>query len=118
MDNDCEDSMTVVIFTSNNARILSGVEDITPYSDNPDLVVDPDLTQVRGIPPHYWKLEKGVVVPMSKSERERRDLEHVNNKVDNEIKTVKPKYPNKYLDILLGIAGLVLIGTLVYLRLK
>lgn len=70
-----------VIFTSNNARIL--------YGDDKDIlsikgaIVDPNLSQVTGIPPHYWKLSNGHIVEMNPDEKAERDKNHLRYSVDN-----------------------------------
>lgn len=60
-----------VVFTSNNARI---VKDNKPVYGT--VVVDPDLSRVRGIPPHFWKLVDGAIVEMSRPEKVAR-LAHI-----------------------------------------
>lgn len=116
----------VVIFTSNNARILSNPENIDQYRDLKDCVIDPDLTLVQGLSPHHWKLLDGKVTPMTAEEQIIR--EEIINKhgADNDVEKVlaplsivepeivvpavfeKPKSNNKY--IALGLTALIAIG--------
>lgn len=63
----------VVIFTPNNARILPGV-DPALYKDAANAVINPDLSAVRGVAPHYWKWDGERVLPMGEAERAARDL--------------------------------------------
>jgi hypothetical protein len=79
---------TVVVFTENNARILM-VEDVEPYKDWENAIIDPDLSKVRKIPPHEWKISDGKIVPMSQIERVSRS-EQLKTGACNEIK------PGKY----------------------
>lgn len=65
---------TVVVFTENNARIIT-VSDASKYSEWPNAVIDPDLSKVRKIPPHHWKLYRGQVLPMDMVSRAARDGE-------------------------------------------
>jgi hypothetical protein len=73
---------TVVVFTSNNARIVK-TQDSEFYRSQPNCVIDPDLTLVRGVAPHYWKLVNGVIKPMTPGECNARNERLA--VVDNEI---------------------------------
>lgn len=75
---------TVVVFTRNNARIIHNPENLDELRANPNCVVDPDLSLVRRLPPHFWKLDGGHVVPMILSEREAVLAHHEVYGVDNE----------------------------------
>ena len=46
----------VVVFTENNARILINPSNIEAYKDKPKASVNPDLSLVNGVDPHFWKL--------------------------------------------------------------
>ena len=70
----------LVIFTTNNARILVGADP----ADYPGALVNPDLSAVKGIAPHFWKLADGRIVPMSASEKQARLAEHAAHGVDND----------------------------------
>lgn len=60
---------TVVVFTKNNARVVHNPENLERFRNHPYCVVDPDLSQVKGTPPHFWKLEGGQILPMSALEQ-------------------------------------------------
>lgn len=62
---------TIVVFTASNARIFRNPPDsaIEKFVDWPNAVIDPDLSLVEGIPPHFWKLKDGVIVPMNDLEK-------------------------------------------------
>src|ERR1044072_7340853 len=65
---------TVVIFTTNNARILINPEHPKLLAKRFNVLLDPDLSRVRGVDPHYWKVVKGEIYPMNHFEAElRRD---------------------------------------------
>ncbi len=67
----------VVVFTSNNARILTVSDDVaSQMAGRIDTLVDPDLSAVKGIPPHLWKLVSGSIVPMGDKEQTVR-VEHI-----------------------------------------
>lgn len=76
----------LVIFTKTNARILSNPSDkeIRYYKNS---VRNPDLMQVRHVPPHFWKMDKyRNVMPMTPQEQKLR-LAAINRwGVDNEIR--------------------------------
>jgi hypothetical protein len=62
----------IVVFTKNNARIIMG-GGMGAVGSSDRVVSSPDLSGVRGIPPHHWKLENGKIVPMDAKERSERD---------------------------------------------
>ena len=75
----------LVIFTKNNARVLTKPEEFTELMAYPNVVPDPDLSLVKGIPPHHWKLEDGLIVPMTGSEKDARNADIEAHGVDNMI---------------------------------
>lgn len=62
----------VVLFLEDNARIVV-TRDADPYRGIPNVLIDPDLSAVKGHPPHYWKLLGGRVVPITNEEKIIRD---------------------------------------------
>ena len=46
----------VVVFTQNNARILINPDRIDRFEDKPNAFINPDLTFVAGVEPHFWKI--------------------------------------------------------------
>lgn len=56
-----------VVFNKYGARII--VNPGNAYKNAKDVVLNPDLSLVKGVPPHYWKLEDGKIVPKNKLER-------------------------------------------------
>lgn len=76
-----------VIFTSNNARIFN-----YPCKDHRETCIhDPDLTEVKGIPPHLWKLEKGKILPMTEGEANIRQQHVDTHGADNNVEKVAIK---------------------------
>ncbi len=72
----------LVIFTTNNARILIGANP----KNYPTAIVNPDLSKVGKFPPHFWKLNnKGEILPMSTLEQKLRLEHHAKHGVDNDI---------------------------------
>lgn len=61
---------TVVLFVANTARILVNPE--SDYTGVVNAVINPSLTAVKGIPPHFWKLVEGKILPMDETERKER----------------------------------------------
>lgn len=61
-----------VVFNATTARILVNPENGDELEKMPNVVVNPNLEAVKGIPPHLWKLQDGKVLPMSKGEQEKR----------------------------------------------
>lgn len=75
----------LVVFTTNNARLLNqpNNREIATYKN---AVLDPDLSKVKGIPPHFWKRDGNVIVPMNDLEQRMRRLDIEKNGVDNEVR--------------------------------
>lgn len=61
----------VVVFTTNNARILVNPPDAESLVGLPGVLVNPDLSHVRHVPLEYWApdYENNRVVPLSEDER-------------------------------------------------
>jgi hypothetical protein len=85
----------VVVFTENNARILINPYNLDQFRAMPNAVIDPDLSHVRGISPHFWKNDEGRIVPMSESERAERLKHLVAHGSDNviSISAARPRRP-------------------------
>lgn len=87
----------IVIFTENNAHVSKDPQQLKDCHDWPNVLYAPSLTDVRGVPPHFWKLRHGKVVPMNTFERavRARELEHFG--VDNELKKLEddPRFIRK-----------------------
>lgn len=75
----------VVVFTTNNARIIKDHPDMEKILATRDCVIDPDLEAVRGIAPHFWKLVDGKVLPMNEREQKARLAHHEAHGVDNDV---------------------------------
>lgn len=59
----------VVLFENNQARYLQSVN--TPeYVDNPNALINPDLTNVSGVPIKHWKRDGDSVVEMNQAEKD------------------------------------------------
>ena len=84
-----------VIFTENNARIYKG----KPERSSENILVNPDLSRVKGIPPHLWKRVGNEIHPMSDDESLSR-LKHIDNfGVSNaEAEPYKPKIHTMYVN--------------------
>lgn len=73
----------IVVFTKNNARVLVNPEKFP--KDN--YILNPDLSLVKGIPPHLWKLNKdGQIIPMKGQEIHNRLVDIEKHGSDNDIK--------------------------------
>lgn len=70
------DLVTVAVFTANNCRLIKGTAE--SWKNNPNAVVNPDLSEVKGLPPHFWVLSKdGRILPMQTEDRSAR-MVHIN----------------------------------------
>lgn len=72
----------VVVFTRNNARIYTNV-DTSAFENDLNVLINPSLDSVKGIPPHFWKMYEGRIVPMNDVEREERSKDIEKNGIDN-----------------------------------
>lgn len=95
----------VVVFTKNNARILkvSGLE-LFAYKNMANAVIDPDMSRVKKLPPHLWKLVDGKVLPLNFIERPLRNKNILKKGADNEIVLV-PDMSDKYIGIKIVLAS-------------
>lgn len=108
--------MKVVIFTENNARVLH-VDDVTPFKDNPNAVINPDLKAVAGLPPHFWKFQDGKIVSMGRPEKVLR-IAHIDafgSKNDHNVKLPVKTYHLTLTITALTLIPLILGGVIGYL---
>lgn len=54
----------VVVFFERTARIYFHPNEVEELAKLPSAVKNPDLSRVRGVPPHLWALVKGKIVPI------------------------------------------------------
>lgn len=84
---------TWVYFTENNARVIvnPGPAQVAALAVVPAerIVKDPDLSQVKGVAPHFWKLEGGAILPMTPEEQAVR-LQELAPGVDNVVPPAVP----------------------------
>jgi hypothetical protein len=104
----------VVVFTTNNARILTGA-DPAAYRDWPNALIDPDFSKVSGVAPHFWEQRDGEIVKMEpESRREARVREIEERGADNDIRCIgEPRThwsPIHWAAIGAGAAGLLALG--------
>lgn len=62
-----QEDNTVVVFIKNNARILHNPVNLESLKKDPKALINPDLTAVKGLPPHFWANLEGKIVPLSSS---------------------------------------------------
>jgi hypothetical protein len=99
----------VVIFTKNNARVLTNPKNLDHYVGHPAALINPDLSLVAGEPPHFWKLDNGKIVPMTRPEKLERLEHHRQHGVDNDIGFVRPRFRAK-VKVILKVLALPLIS--------
>lgn len=86
---------TAVFFTRNNARIFP-FKEMSDLPRTKNIVVNPDLSLVEGIPPHHWKLEHGKVLPMNDVEKKIRDHDIATKGIENKIEDSTPPHVPKF----------------------
>lgn len=99
----------VVVFTENNARILTNPVNFADLMNMPNAVVNPNLDALSGVPPHYWKFVNGGVVEMSTKEKARRDTHIARFGAMNEIVCIKIAAPSR-IPYLVAISGLLFLA--------
>lgn len=84
----------LVVFTTNNARIVKDPELIEALKSSPNAMLNPNLAGVRGCPPQYWKRDGDFIVAMTAEERLARELILEDVEADNILRPmVMPKEP-------------------------
>lgn len=63
----------VIVFSELGARILINPSNIEDYKNAANALINPDLSKVKGLPPHLWELNSKEVVPMHVSKRAERE---------------------------------------------
>lgn len=81
----------LVVFTKNNARVLvnPSFKEIKAYQ--PNSVLNPDLSKVKAVPTHLWKLKDGAIIPMSDHEAKMRESDIKLHGVDNTVRRLTRK---------------------------
>lgn len=93
----------VVIFTEDNA-IIKIVDDVSYYKGMPNVVINPELRNVAGIPPHQWKLVLGKIVKKTEDEINSSVIKD-QNFISIEVNVLKIRLKNKNrIKIILSIA--------------
>lgn len=78
-------SYQAVVFVKNNARVVHSDKPFVKGYSHHSVVMNPDLSEVKGIEPQYWKRGPGQkIIAMSEQERKTRDLHIDRYGVDNE----------------------------------
>jgi len=80
----------IVIFNQSNNRITECIKSAnTPdYEGRTDVLVNPDLSLLSGVPRKYWKQSGGSIIEMTQAEKDALDLEvETKLKADNKLKS-------------------------------
>lgn len=64
------DKKTVVVFHKKGAVLFKNPENLDELLKLPNTFLNPDLSAVSNVPPNYWKVDEGKIVPMTKGEME------------------------------------------------
>ena len=114
---------TYVVFTKNNARIIKSDKGTLAFKE--PFLVNPDLSSVSGVPPHYWKLLGDVVAPMNALEKGIRDIQLKGgavNSVTYDLTQIKANRSKRFLNVaskvLLSLLALSTVGYLVFINLN
>lgn len=88
--------MNVVVFTTNTARLLTNPPNLSDMTKWPNAVIEPNLSQVQGLLPQFWRILDGDIVPMSPMEIRYRKKLITANGMDNivrrlELEEIRPE---------------------------
>lgn len=78
----------VVVLTRNNARLIVNPSDLDKFLGKQNVFINPDLTDLKGVPPHFWKAQRGRLVPMNALERRFRIRDIEKNGSENWIELI------------------------------
>lgn len=109
----------IAVFTANNCRLVK--DDPAKWERATHAVVEPDLSAVAGVPPHYWARKDGKIVPMSDEEKAARDahiaVHGAQNNATPIVMSVVPKLEHKRSvrigNSLLAFAGGLIVGMII-----
>jgi len=101
-----------VVFTSNNARIVRDPADL-PTTEPGFTMLNPDLSRVEGLPPHFWKRVGDEIHPMTVEESIARQRHHDQFGVDNGQGPAGPSAEHLELQRIKAAARAALLGGLV-----
>lgn len=62
----------VVVFLKNNARVITNPESLDTFKDMENALINPTFKNVKGIPPHFWKIVRGELHSMGEAEQKER----------------------------------------------
>lgn len=96
---------TVLVLTRNNARLLVNPPDIKALLQRPGVLLNPDLSAVKGIAPHFWKLVDGKIVEMTRVEKVSRLADIALVGADNRVERRRRLRIPSWL-LILGVGGL------------
>jgi hypothetical protein len=94
--------LKIVLFSESGARILVNPENPDQYKNCSNAMINPNLEQVRGIPPHLWDLQEGQVVPLPEEMHDIRE-QHVMGA--NKIPAPRPVLWRKLLPLVYALIG-------------
>lgn len=84
----------IVTFTPTSA-VIRKTDDLSKEAIMPNVVVDPELGHLVGIPPHYWKLKNGKIVEMTLNEKYLRNIQLAQKNPDNKKDVILRRTPAK-----------------------
>lgn len=101
----------IVVFTKLDAKIIRAHR-LLPGHDKSRIAISPDLSKLGKIPTHFWKLERGRVIEMSRPEKLRRlKAMQTQREIEPLVAIIYPKY-KQALAALFGIV--VILGVLAW----
>lgn len=90
----------IVIFTPVGARIITAA-DPKPYKGQKNVLINPDLSKVKGVPPQYWERRGGEVREMSRPRKLAR-----RQKIRYLGRLWQPKPKKLLIGVLMGVCGI------------
>lgn len=72
----------VVFFYDKNCKVFS-VNNLEPFINLPNCVINPDVKHLERVPMQYWKIHLGEIIEMSPVEKKLVDSWHLRNRQTN-----------------------------------
>lgn len=79
----------VVVFNNHNARIIINPPSLDQYLGHDNVLINPDLSQVQNLAPHFWKQVGNQVIPMNADEQIASETHHDSNVTDNHVLNIQ-----------------------------
>lgn len=89
----------VIEFLENGPRIYTNPENLSEFEGKDNCIINPDLSAVKGVELHHWKLFNNSIIPMTQEEKEHTDKNLDENVFNLQVK-IKEVFVDKIVEII------------------